>query len=210
MRLGIVLSAGGAAFEEVARITCAHAGFMVVTNRQCGAESVADRLGIPKVRVEAKSRETMSKDIAQALKANGAHQCLLYFDRLVSSDLFESIPTFNVHPSALPSFAGIDGIGSARRAGARMIGCTLHRVDNTIDGGPIVSQISRGADPEWPIEKWNKIVFLMKVYCGLVWVAKCINMEIEVTPINASHGLPKRWMKSFCELQRREGEAAIS
>jgi phosphoribosylglycinamide formyltransferase-1 len=210
MRLGIVLSAGGAAFEEVARITCDHAGFMVVTNRQCGAESVADRLGIPKVRVEAKRREAMSGEIAQALKANGAHQCLLYFDRLVSSDLFESVPTFNVHPSALPAFAGIDAVGAARKASVRMIGCTLHRVDDTIDGGPIVSQISRGADPEWPIERWNKIAFLMKVYCGLVWVAKCISMDSETSPINASHGLPKQWMKSFCDLQRREGDAVIS
>lgn len=46
----------------------------------------------------------------------------------------------NLHPSLLPSFPGLDGIGQAFRRGVKVTGCTVHQVSLEVDGGPILDQ----------------------------------------------------------------------
>lgn len=46
----------------------------------------------------------------------------------------------NLHPSLLPSFPGLDGIGQAFRRGVKITGCTVHQVTLDVDGGPIIDQ----------------------------------------------------------------------
>jgi phosphoribosylglycinamide formyltransferase-1 len=46
----------------------------------------------------------------------------------------------NLHPSLLPSFPGLDGIGQAWRRGVKIAGCTVHGVTAEVDGGPIIDQ----------------------------------------------------------------------
>jgi phosphoribosylglycinamide formyltransferase 1 len=46
----------------------------------------------------------------------------------------------NLHPSLLPCFPGLDGIGEAFRAGVKTTGCTVHGVTAEVDGGPIIDQ----------------------------------------------------------------------
>jgi phosphoribosylglycinamide formyltransferase-1 len=46
----------------------------------------------------------------------------------------------NLHPSLLPSFPGLDGIGQAWRRGVKYTGCTVHYVTAEVDGGPIIDQ----------------------------------------------------------------------
>jgi len=40
----------------------------------------------------------------------------------------------------LPSFAGLDAQKQALDHGAKIAGCTVHFVDETLDGGPIIAQ----------------------------------------------------------------------
>lgn len=46
----------------------------------------------------------------------------------------------NLHPSLLPSFPGLDGIGQAFRHGVKITGCTVHEVNAAVDGGRILDQ----------------------------------------------------------------------
>jgi phosphoribosylaminoimidazolecarboxamide formyltransferase/IMP cyclohydrolase len=48
----------------------------------------------------------------------------------------------NVHPSLLPAFPGLHAIRDALEAGVAVTGVTVHLVDDTLDGGPIVAQES--------------------------------------------------------------------
>ncbi len=46
----------------------------------------------------------------------------------------------NVHPSLLPAFPGLHAARDALAAGVAVTGVTVHLVDATLDGGPIVAQ----------------------------------------------------------------------
>ncbi|AOS45062.1 Phosphoribosylglycinamide formyltransferase [Lacunisphaera limnophila] len=46
----------------------------------------------------------------------------------------------NLHPSLLPAFPGLDGIGQAFRAGVKETGCTVHEVTLAVDAGRIIEQ----------------------------------------------------------------------
>ena len=46
----------------------------------------------------------------------------------------------NTHPSLLPAFPGAHAVADALAHGVTVTGCTVHLVDETLDGGPIVVQ----------------------------------------------------------------------
>ena len=49
-------------------------------------------------------------------------------------------PDLNTHPSLLPAFPGAHAVRDALAHGAPVTGATVHLVDATLDGGPIVAQ----------------------------------------------------------------------
>ncbi|MBL9217634.1 MAG: phosphoribosylglycinamide formyltransferase [Opitutaceae bacterium] len=58
----------------------------------------------------------------------------------------------NLHPSLLPAFPGLDGIGQAFRAGVKATGCTVHHVTREVDAGKIIEQASVPVEPEDTLE----------------------------------------------------------
>jgi phosphoribosylaminoimidazolecarboxamide formyltransferase / IMP cyclohydrolase len=62
--------------------------------------------------------------------------------RLVGQRVLDAFPgrILNTHPSLLPAFAGAHAVRDALAHGAKVTGCTVHLVDETLDEGPIVAQ----------------------------------------------------------------------
>jgi phosphoribosylglycinamide formyltransferase-1 len=62
--------------------------------------------------------------------------------RLLSNFFIETYRNriLNIHPSLLPAFPGIDSHVQVLEHGVKWTGCTVHFVDETLDGGPIVAQ----------------------------------------------------------------------
>jgi len=58
----------------------------------------------------------------------------------------------NLHPSLLPAFPGLDGIGQALRGGVKETGCTVHGVTAEVDGGPILAQSRVPIEPGETLE----------------------------------------------------------
>src|SRR4029079_6141957 len=62
--------------------------------------------------------------------------------RILGSNVLEAFPgrILNTHASRLPAFAGAHAVLAALSHGAKGTGATVHLVDATLDGGPIVVQ----------------------------------------------------------------------
>ena len=88
------------------------------------------------------SREGHERRILQRLAGYDVDLvCLDGYMRILTERFLEAAPTtLNVHPSLLPSFPGIDAHEQVLSAGVAVTGCTVHVVDETVDGGPIVTQ----------------------------------------------------------------------
>ena len=79
----------------------------------------------------------------EALRQRGAEFVLLAgFMRRLHVTFLSAFPDriLNIHPSLLPAFPGIDAIRQAWAHGARVTGCTVHLVDESLDAGPIIAQ----------------------------------------------------------------------
>lgn len=64
------------------------------------------------------------------------------FMRIVREPLLNAFSgrMLNLHPSLLPAFKGLRAWEQALAAGVRTTGCTVHWVNEELDGGPIVAQ----------------------------------------------------------------------
>lgn len=58
----------------------------------------------------------------------------------------------NLHPSLLPNFPGLDGIGQAFRAGVKETGCTVHYVTLEVDAGRMIEQAKVPVEPADTLE----------------------------------------------------------
>lgn len=79
----------------------------------------------------------------EAIRAREADLVVLAgFMRVIKPGFLEAFAgrIINLHPSLLPAFPGLDGIGQAFRRGVKVTGCTVHRVTADVDGGPIIDQ----------------------------------------------------------------------
>ena len=68
--------------------------------------------------------------------------CLAGYMRLLSPCFIDAFRgrILNIHPSLLPAFPGLDAQRQALEHGVKVSGCTVHFVDETLDGGPIIAQ----------------------------------------------------------------------
>jgi phosphoribosylglycinamide formyltransferase 1 len=54
----------------------------------------------------------------------------------------------NVHPALLPAFPGLDAIGQALEYGVKVVGVSIHFVDEGVDSGPLVLQRAIEVPPD--------------------------------------------------------------
>jgi phosphoribosylglycinamide formyltransferase-1 len=62
------------------------------------------------------------------------------FMRILSGSIVNRWPIVNVHPSLLPAFPGAHAIEEALAWGVKLVGVTVHFVDEQVDHGPIIAQ----------------------------------------------------------------------
>jgi len=150
-RVAILISGRGTNMDAIlAQREKMHADFVAVISSKAEAEGLRtaqDRYGVPTFVVDAKGFSDRSA-YDQALDALLQEQridfiVLAGFMRILSDAFVRKYPgrIVNIHPSILPSFAGLNAQQQALDAGVRASGCTVHFVaPGAVDTGPIIAQ----------------------------------------------------------------------
>lgn len=90
-----------------------------------------------------RDREAHERALHAALLEAGTELvCLAGYMRLLTPFLVGAWAgrMLNIHPSLLPAFPGLDTHARALAAGVKLHGCTVHRVTEVMDQGPILAQ----------------------------------------------------------------------
>jgi len=152
-RVGVLASGRGSNFRAIAE-SClprdfpAEVACLVTDNPSAHAVAVAEELGISWHSVDAgekrgRLREGAEEAIVGLLEAARVDLVFLAgFMRILRGPLLARYAgrIMNIHPSLLPSFKGLRAQRQALEYGARVTGCTVHFVDASVDGGPIILQ----------------------------------------------------------------------
>ena len=149
-RVGILLSGRGSNCEAIAAhidsgSLDARIGVVLSNRENAPGLGLARRRGLPALSIPSKgrSRDDFEREAVDRLRAHGVSLvCLAGFMRILGPELVGAFPwgILNIHPSLLPAFPGLDAQRQAVEHGVKMSGCTVHFVDESLDGGPIVKQ----------------------------------------------------------------------
>jgi len=150
-RIAILISGRGSNMVALAHAVHNHsipnAEVAVVISDKPNAPGLtkARDLGIETLVIErrGRSREEHDREMVGALKERNVDLvCLAGFMRLLSREFLAAFPLriLNIHPSLLPHFPGLEAQQQALDHRVKTSGCTVHYVDETLDGGPIIAQ----------------------------------------------------------------------
>jgi len=125
---------------------------LIYSDENAPVREIAEKYGVEAryVRHRGVPRAVREEEMAEVLKSHGAEAVALAgYDYILSGGFISRFRlVLNIHPSLLP-FAGGKGMYGLRvhqevfRAGVKVTGPTVHVVDESVDGGPIVDQ--------WPV-----------------------------------------------------------
>jgi len=89
------------------------------------------------------SRDLFEKQVLAVLKKHKAEIILLAgYMKILGKTLLSAYKDriLNIHPALLPAFPGLHAQKQAFDYGVKVAGCTVHFVDETLDGGRIILQ----------------------------------------------------------------------
>ncbi len=157
-RVGILASGRGTDFQSLVDAVergdlAVRLAILVCNNEDAMAIERAKKHGIPWRFIDhrGKTRQTFETEVAMTLKEHRVDLVVFAgFMRIVTGHLINQFPDriINIHPSLLPSFPGIHAQRDALAYGVRVSGCTVHIVDESVDGGPVVFQKAVPVYPE--------------------------------------------------------------
>ena len=133
-------SGNGTNFENIVRSCKNHEVVLMIYNKEnCGASKRASKFGIPGAYFP---HTEEARIISEFLWARVDYIILAGYMRILSKGFIAEFPNriINVHPSLLPKYKGLNAVGQAMESGDKVTGCTVHFVNDELDGGEIIKQ----------------------------------------------------------------------
>ena len=162
MKLGIMCSGNGTNFENIVTnpICNEHEVVLMIHNKKkCGAAKRAEKWGIPHCYVNHKDEDQMVK-LFEAWRVDLI--VLAGYMRVIKNPSAFLCPIINVHPSLLPKYKGLHAVEQAMEAGEEKTGCTVHYVNEELDGGEIIKQGEVPILPDDTVESLTKAIQRME------------------------------------------------
>ena len=162
MRLGVMCSGNGTNFQNIVTNQLCHhheVVLMIHNTKKCGAAARAAKYGIPHCRVAHKDEDQMIK-LFEAYRVDLI--VLAGYMRVLKKPSEFPCPIINVHPSLLPKYKGLNVVEKAMEAGEKVTGCTVHYVNEELDGGEIIKQGEVPIMPDDTVESLTKAIQRME------------------------------------------------
>ena len=150
MRFAVLVSGQGtnlqALLDAQAAGKIAPATIAVVISNKPGAPALARaaKANVPALVIEHGSDRVAFEDKLHAALVENAVDAIVLagFMRVLTSTFVDRWreKIINTHPSLLPAFPGANAAQQAIAHGAKVSGMTIHFVDGSLDGGPIIAQ----------------------------------------------------------------------
>ena len=136
--------------QQAGRLGRARVVQILADQPEAGILALGPRFGVPAAFVDPAPFKTKLEGEGEARFIAAVKACapdlvvLAGFMRVLKPGFLNAFAgkIINLHPSLLPSFPGLDGIGQAFRRGVKLTGCTVHGVTAEVDGGPILDQMA--------------------------------------------------------------------
>ena len=133
-------SGNGTNFENIVRSCKDHEVVLMLYNSKgCGAKKRATKLGIPSAYFDNSEEDKM---ISELNWARVDYIILAGWMRILTEGFVNQFHNriINVHPSLLPKYKGLHAVEQAMESGDKETGCTVHYVNEELDGGKIIKQ----------------------------------------------------------------------
>ena len=159
-RIGVMCSGKGTNFENIL-VTCNkhEVVLMIHDKKECGAEKRAAKYGIPHIRV----KHTREDEMIALFKAYRVDLIVLAgYMRVLKRPSDFHCPIINVHPSLLPKYKGLHAVEQALDSNDTITGCTVHYVNEDLDGGDIIAQSKVDILPDDTVDTLTRRIQLME------------------------------------------------
>ena len=159
-RIGVMCSGKGTNFENIL-VTCNkhEVVLMIHDKKECGAAKRAEKYGIPHVRV----KHTHEDEMIALFKSWRVDLIVLAgYMRILKRPLDFHCPIINVHPSLLPKYKGLHAVEQALDSNDTITGCTVHYVNEELDGGDIIAQSKVDILPDDTVDTLTRRIQLME------------------------------------------------
>ena len=113
---------------------------VISNNKNAFGINYAKKFNIPHIYVNTKYKNYENKIILNLKKHKISFICLAGYMKIVSNNIIKNYnkKIINIHPSLLPKFKGLNTFSRVLRNKEKKTGCTIHYVNEKLDGGYII------------------------------------------------------------------------
>lgn len=147
MRIGVLASGTGSILSAILEAELPVE--VVVVDRSCAAEKVAESFGVALEAVVRKDfsksfdRDAYTDEVVATLRRHQVELVVMAgYGTVLGRSVHAAYPdrVLNTHPALLPAFKGWHAVAEALAAGVKLTGCTVHLATLEVDEGLILAQ----------------------------------------------------------------------
>lgn len=159
MRLGIICSSGASIiFDNLNFYKKNNINFFFIFDRECEALEKCKINNIDFVKIE--FDKSFFKKTSRIFKNKKIKFIITLITRIVDENIYDKFKTYNLHPSYLPNYPGLNVLRRQIENKEILIGATLHKVIKKLDSGKVIFQIKS----KYNSKNYKTVSFLQKTF----------------------------------------------